>query len=47
MDYLLDEQILENGESLEPYDMINTDFRSDFRNARKMVYGVEAQSNNT
>ena len=47
MDYIMDEQILENGESLEPYDMINTDYRSEYRNAKKMVYGIEAQSNNT
>ena len=47
MDYLLDEQILDNGESMEPYDMINTDYRSEFRNAKRIVYGIEAQSNNT
>ena len=47
MDYLLDETILDNGAVLEPYDMINTDYRSEFRNAKRIVYGIEAQSNNT
>lgn len=47
MDYLLDEQILENGEVMEAYDMINTDYRSEFRDAKKLIYGIEAQSNNT
>lgn len=47
MDYLLDENIMDNGTVLEPYDMINTDYRSDFRNAKRIVYGIEAQSNNT
>ena len=47
MDYLLDENIMDNGTVLEPYDMLNTDYRSDFRNAKRIVYGIEAQSNNT
>ena len=47
MDYLLDEISLDDGSILEPYDMINTDYRSEFRNAKRIVYGIEAQSNNT
>ena len=47
MDYLLDEIIMDDGSVLEPYDMINTDYRSEFRNAKRIVYGIEAQSNNT
>lgn len=47
MDYVLDEQVLDNGEILEALDMINTDYRSSYSNAKKMVYGIEAQSNNS
>ena len=47
MDYLLDENVDMDGKVYEPYDMINTDYRSDYRNARRLVYGIEAQSNNT
>lgn len=47
MDYLLDENILENGEVYEAYDTINSDYRSDYRNAKRMVYCQEAQSNNS
>lgn len=43
----MDEQVLEDGEILEAYDMINTDYRSDYSNAKRMIYGIEAQSNNT
>lgn len=47
LDYLLDENIDEDGATYEPFDMINTEYRSDYRNAKRMVYGIEAQSNNT
>ena len=47
MDYLLDEIIMDDGTVLDPYDMINTEFKSEFRNAIRMVYGIEAQSNNS
>ena len=47
LDYMLDRNILDDGTELEPYDMINTDYRSDYRDARKLVYGIEAQKNNT
>lgn len=47
MDYLLDEQTLDDGRIMEPYDVINTDYKSDYPNAKKLIYGIEAQSNNT
>ena len=47
LDYMLDRNILDDGTELEPYDMINTDYRSDYRDAKKLVYGIEAQKNNT
>nr|DAQ66931.1 MAG TPA: large terminase [Caudoviricetes sp.] len=47
MDYVLDEQVLDDGEILEALDMINTDYRSGYNNAKRMVYGIEAQSNNS
>ena len=47
LDYMLDRNILDDGTELEPYDMINTDYRSDYRDARKLVYGIEAQKNNS
>ena len=47
LDYLLDEVVLDDGEMLEAYDMINTDYRSSYSNAKRMVYGIEAQSNNS
>lgn len=47
MDYLLDEQILDNGEVMEAYDTINSEYRSDYRNAKRLVYCLEAQSNNS
>lgn len=47
LDYLLDEVVLDNGEILEAYDMLNTDYRSSYSNAKRMVYGIEAQSNNS
>lgn len=47
MDYLLDENIFDDGEVLEPFDMINTDYRSSYSNAKRIIYGIEAQSNNT
>ena len=47
LDYMLDRNILDDGKELEPYDMINTDYRSDYRDARKLVYGIEAQKNNS
>ena len=47
LDYLLDEVVLEDGEIMEAYDMINTDYRSSYSNAKRMVYGIEAQSNNS
>lgn len=47
MDYVLDEQVLDDGEILEALDMINTDYRSSYNNAKRMVYGIEAQSNNS
>ena len=43
LDYMLDRNILDDGTELEPYDMINTDYRSDYRDAKKLVYGIEAQ----
>ena len=47
LDYMLDRNILDDGTELEPYDMLNTDYRSDYRDARKLVYGIEAQKNNS
>ena len=47
LDYMLDRNILDDGTELEPYDMINTDYRSDYRDAKKLVYGIEAQKNNS
>ena len=47
LDYMLDRNILDDGTELEPYDMINTDYRSDYREAKKLVYGIEAQKNNS
>ena len=47
LDYMLDRNILDDGTELEPLDMINTDYRSDYRDAKKLVYGIEAQKNNT
>ena len=44
---MLDRNILDDGTELEPYDMINTDYRSDYRDAKKLVYGIEAQKNNS
>lgn len=43
----MDEQVLEDGEILEAYDMLNTDYRSAYQNAERMIYGIEAQSNNS
>ena len=47
LDYMLDRNILDDGTELEPYDMLNTDYRSDYRDAKKLVYGIEAQKNNS
>lgn len=47
MDYLLDEQILEDGEVLGALNMINTGYTSPYQNAPRLIYGIEAQSNNT
>ena len=47
LDYMLDRNILDDGTELEPYDMINTDYRSDYSDAKKLVYGIEAQKNNS
>ena len=47
LDYLLDEQILDDGSVVDAYDCINLDIRSDYEYAQRIVYGVQAQSNNT
>lgn len=47
LDYLLDSQILDDGEELEPLDSINLEIRSSYQNAKRMVYGIQAQKNNS
>lgn len=47
LDYLLDSQILDDGEELEPLDSMNLEIRSSYKNARRIVYGIQAQKNNT
>ena len=47
LDYILDEQILEDGEVMEALDCMNLDFRSSYNYAKRLVFGVQAQSNNS
>ena len=47
LDYLLDEQIMDDGSVIPALDCMNLDFRSDYTYAPRIVYGVQAQTNNT
>ena len=47
LDYLLDSQILDDGEELEPLDSMNLEIRSSYQYAKRLVYGIQAQKNNS
>ena len=47
LDYLLDSQILDDGEELEALDSMNLEIRSSYSNAKRLVYGIQAQKNNS
>ena len=47
LDQLEDEDYLEDGTMLEALDTINHDIRSNYSYAKKIIYGIQAQKNNS
>ena len=47
LDYLLDSQILDDGGELEALGSMNLENRSSYSNAKRLVYGIQAQKNNS